>query len=179
MSGVVQEAPNEIERERTAKMPRAEASFMYRLNRKNSSAVSVVASANSSSDMPRAAAIAFGDEARVRRFAAFPAKRDRREIGTIGLDHEFPKRKLRRDLAHVRAVFESHDPGERNQMTERDNFIGLFRVPPKQWKTPRTLPAVVAHDFESIVPGIALMNDDIQPELDREIELLLETDSPV
>ena len=47
------------------------------------------------------------------------------------------------------------------------------RVPPKQWKTPAHSAAVIAHDFESIGPGIALMNDDIQLELDRKIELLL------
>ena len=33
--------------------------------------------------------------------------------------------------------------------------------------------SVIAHDFESIGPGIALKNDDIQLELDRKIELLL------
>ncbi len=36
------------------------------------------------------------------------------------------------------------------------------------------LSRVRPHDFERIVPRVALMNDDVQPELHGEIELLLE-----
>ena len=62
----------------------------HRLNRKNSSAVSVVASRDFFERNPAGGGDRFRDQSRVRRFAAFPAKRHRREIRAIGFDHELP-----------------------------------------------------------------------------------------
>ena len=58
-------------------------------------------------------------------------------------------------------------------MPECDDFLGLLPGAAETMENAGHRAAIVAHDFESIVPGIALMNDDIQLELDRKIELLL------
>ena len=58
-------------------------------------------------------------------------------------------------------------------MTECDHFLGLLLRPAETMKNTAHPPSVFTHDLERLVPGIALMNDDVQLQLDREIELLL------
>src|SRR6266480_4778099 len=106
-------------------------------------------------------------------FAAFSAKRNGREIRAIGFHHECIGRDSRCDCTDICAVLESYDAGERNKMTKIENFIGLFRRAPKAMKYTAYLPTVIAQNLESVIPRIALMNYDIQPQFNCEIEKLL------
>ncbi len=58
-------------------------------------------------------------------------------------------------------------------MPECDDFLGLIPRAAEAMENAAHGAAVFAHDLEGIGPGIALVNDDIQLELDRKIELLL------
>src|SRR5438105_8351625 len=60
----------------------------------------------------------FCHDACIRRFRAFAAKRDRRQIWAIGFHHEFPERDLCCNFSHSRSVFESDNSSERNEMVE-------------------------------------------------------------
>src|SRR5712692_3072228 len=110
----------------------------------------------------------------MRRFATFAAKRNGREIRTIGFHHELIQRDLCRDLSHGCAIFESDDPSERNQVAKNENVIRLPKRTAEAMKDAAHLATVIAQDFESATPGVALVNHHIQTTLDREIELLLE-----
>ena len=57
-------------------------------------------------------------------------------------------------------------------MTERDHILRLFERSTKAVKNAADSSGVRLHHFQGVVPGIALMNDDIQSCFDREIELL-------
>ena len=109
----------------------------------------------------------------MRGLAAFSTKRNRREIRAICFDHELPQRDLRRDIAHGSAVFESYDPGERDEVAKIDNGIRLFQGTAEAVKDAAQFSGVRFHDLERVVPGITLMNDNVQPQLRGEIELLL------
>ena len=122
--------------------------------------------------MPRARGDRFGHDACVRRLAAFSTEWHGREIRAIGFDHELPKRDLRGHLSHGQAVLESYDPGERDEVVEVDNGIRLLQRAAEAVKDAAHLSRVRFHDLQRVIPGVALMNDDIQPELRGEIELL-------
>src|SRR5438270_12963611 len=115
----------------------------------------------------------FGHEAGISRLASFTPKWHRREIRTIGFHHEFPERNLCRNRPDGSAIFESHDPGKRNEMIEIEYFICLLERAAKAMKHAPHLVSVRPHHLECVIPGVALMNYDIELELDREIELLL------
>src|SRR2546429_9635135 len=100
-------------------------------------------------------------------FAAFSTKWNRREIRAIGFHHECIGRDLRCDCTDICAVLESYDAGERNKMTKIENFIGLFRRAPKAMKHSAYLPTVIAQNLESVIPRIALMNDNVELEVYR------------
>src|SRR5947207_11558980 len=106
-------------------------------------------------------------------FATLSSERNGREIRAIGFHHECIGRYLCCDRTHICAILESHDAGERNKMTKIENFIGLFRRAPKAMKHTAYLPTVIAQNLESVIPRIALMNYDIQPQFNCEIEKLL------
>src|SRR6266581_5967369 len=108
----------------------------------------------------------FRDQPRVRRLAAFSAKWNRRQIRTIRFDHEFIDRHLSSDFAHLFSVFERDDSGEGNEMTEIENFVRLIERAAKTMKDAADLPAIVSQNLERIVPGVALMNYDIELQLD-------------
>src|SRR5882724_2152120 len=116
----------------------------------------------------------FGHEAGISWFASFTPKWHRREVWTIGFHHEFPERNLCCNRAHRSAVFESHDSSEGNEMIEIDYFIGLFQRAAKAMEDPAQFIRIRLHDLKRVIPSVALMNYDIEPKLDREIELLLE-----
>ena len=179
-SGVAQEAARSRIAPRTKQsneIPNARS--RYQQNRKNFSAVSVVASAISCKDTPRAFAIDSATRRVCHGSHRFPRKRNRREIWTIGFHHEISKRQFGRNFTHARAVLESDDSGKGNEMTERDHFLRLFARPAEAMEDAAKFSGIRPHDCERIVPCIALMNHDVQPEFNREIELLLETNSPV
>ncbi len=59
-------------------------------------------------------------------------------------------------------------------MPEIENFVCLIQCPAKAMKDAADLPAVIAQNFESIVPRVALMNHDVESQLNGEIKQLLE-----
>ena len=58
-------------------------------------------------------------------------------------------------------------------MAEIENFIRLLERAAKTMKHAANLPAIIAQNLKRIVPGIALMNHDVESQLDRKIEELL------
>ena len=82
--------------------------------------------------------------------------------------------KLRGDIANGDAVLEGHDAGERNEMPHGEHFPRIIFSPAEAVKDAAQFAAVRAHHFQGVLPRIALMNHDIEAELDCEIELLLE-----
>ena len=80
---------------------------------------------------------------------------------------------MRRHVSHGRAIFESHDARERNKMFKIENLVGLLQRSAEAMKHAAQFSGIRSHDFERVLPGIALMNDDVQAEFHREIELLL------
>src|SRR5436853_1754728 len=116
----------------------------------------------------------FRHQSRVGRLAAFSAIRNRCKIGAIGLDHETVEWNFRRDFANLFSVFEGHDSGERNEMAEAENFVGLVERAAETMKHSADLASVIAQDRQRIVPSVALMNYDVHSQFHREIEKLLE-----
>src|SRR3954471_13031643 len=110
----------------------------------------------------------------MRRLAPFSAKWFRRQVRAIGFDHETIERQLCRDVAHGAAVLKRHDSGERYEMTEREHFVCLFACAAETVKDAAQLAAIRAHNVERVLPCVALMNHHVQPQLNREVELLLE-----
>src|SRR5947207_1029550 len=58
-------------------------------------------------------------------------------------------------------------------MPKRNDFFGLLLRPAETMENSAHFPPVIAHDLERVFPRIALMNDNVQPQLDSQIELLL------
>src|SRR5205807_6389881 len=110
----------------------------------------------------------------MRGLAAFPTKWHGREIWAIGFHHELPKRNLCRDISHGCAVLESDNPREGNEMVKTDNFIRLLDCATETVENAAQFSGVRLHEFESIVPRVALMDDDVQSEFHGQIELLFE-----
>src|SRR5262245_47177558 len=109
----------------------------------------------------------------MRRFAAFSAKRDRRQIWTIGFHHEFPEQDLCRDSSHGRTVFKSDNSGKRNEVVKIENFIRLIQRASETMKNAAQFAHVWLHDFQRVLPGVALMDHCVEPQLNAEVELLL------
>ena len=59
-------------------------------------------------------------------------------------------------------------------MIKIDDFICLFQRAAEAMEYAPNLVSVRLHYFECVLPRIALMDHDIEAELDRQIELLLE-----
>src|ERR1700736_4877997 len=116
----------------------------------------------------------FRDNARVSRFAAFSSKRDRSEVRAIGFDHKTVEWNFGGDIADLFSVLECHNTSERNEMAETQNFVCLFECSAETMKHATDLTTVFAQNLEGVVPGIALMNDHVEFQFDREIEKLLE-----
>src|SRR5207244_7521255 len=116
----------------------------------------------------------FRYDARVRRFASLSSKGRGRQKWAISFDHKFPERNFCRDPSHGYTVFESNDSCERNQVVEIENFTRLIERAAETMKNTADLASVNAQDLQRVFPCVALMNHDIEPKLDREIELLLE-----
>src|SRR5436190_21292356 len=105
-------------------------------------------------------------------FASFSTKRHWSQIRAIGLDHELPEWNLSGHLPHAGTVLESHDPGERDQVIKIENLIGLLDCAAETMKDAAQFSRVWAHDFERVVPGIALMDNDVESEFHSKVELL-------
>ena len=88
----------------------------------------------------------------------FPRKGTGARYGTIGFDHEFPERDLCRDFSHGRAVFESDNSSERNEVVKIENFICLIERAAEAMKNAAQFARVWLHDFERVLPGVALMD---------------------
>ena len=84
-----------------------------------------------------------------------------------------------RNFSHSCAVFESNNSSERNEVVEIENFICLIERAAEAMENAAQFAGVWLHDFKRVLPGVALMDYDIEPQLHREIELLLEISSPV
>src|SRR5205807_6330635 len=112
------------------------------------------------------------DQPSVRRLAAFSAERDRREIWAIGFHHELPGWNLRRELPDRRAIFESYNAGEGNEMVKIENFSRLFERTAETMEDAAQLLRIRPHNFERVFPRVALMDDDIEPEFRGQIQLL-------
>ncbi len=115
----------------------------------------------------------FRYDARMRRFAALSTERDGRQIGTISFHHEFPERDLRCDFSRGRAVFESDNSRERNEVVKAENFVRLIQCASETMKNAAQLARVWLHDFQRVLPGVALMDHCVEPKLNSEVELLL------
>src|SRR5690242_21007317 len=100
----------------------------------------------------------FRNEPCICRFAPFSAKRNRREIRAIGLDHEMIERDLSGDFPDLFSIFEGDDSSERNEMTKIENFVRLFERSAETMEHAAHLPAVLAQDCKRVVPRVALMN---------------------
>src|SRR4030095_16712641 len=100
----------------------------------------------------------FGHDTCIRRFGALSAKRDRRQIWTISFHHEFPERNLCGNFSHSRAVFESDNSSERNEMIEIENFICLIKCAAEAMKNAAHFSGVRPHDFKRVLPRVALMD---------------------
>ena len=109
----------------------------------------------------------------MRRFAALSTKRRRRQVWAIGFDHKFPKRDFCRDLSHRHAAFESNNSRKRNEVVEIENFIRLIERAAEAMKDAAQLTGIRAQHFQRVLPRVALMNHNIEPKLDGQIELLL------
>ena len=57
-------------------------------------------------------------------------------------------------------------------MIEAEDLIRLFECAAVAMKDAAQFISVRSHNFERVVPRVALMNDNIESEFDREIELL-------
>src|SRR5262249_33738359 len=97
----------------------------------------------------------------VRRFSAFPAKRDGGQIWTIGFHHEFPERDLCRNFSHSGAVFESDNSSERDEVVKTENFICLIERAAEAMKNAADLAGVWRHNLKRVLPGVALMDHDV------------------
>src|SRR5207249_11813565 len=100
----------------------------------------------------------FGDESRVRWFAAFPAKWGRREIRAIGFDHECVQRNLCGDCSHGCTIFKCNNSGEGNQVAKIENLVRLLEGSAKTMKHDADLSTVIAQDFQCVVPSVTLVN---------------------
>src|ERR1700730_3030312 len=116
----------------------------------------------------------FRDKSRVCRLTSFSAKRDRREIRAVGLDHEAVHGYFCCDLSHLFPVLERNDPGEGNEMAETENVVSLFERSAEAVKDAAHLAAVIAKNFQRVVPRIALMNHCVHSQLRRKVEKLFE-----
>ena len=58
-------------------------------------------------------------------------------------------------------------------MIESQHFVRLFQCSAKAMKDAAQLVRIWLHHLERVVPGVALMNHHIEPQLHRQIELLL------
>src|SRR5438105_15576552 len=108
----------------------------------------------------------------MRGLAAFPTKRHGREIWAIGFHHELPKRNLCLDISHGCAVLETANPREGNEMVKTANFIRLLDCATETVENAAQFSGVRLYEFESIVPRVALMDDNVQSEFHGQIELL-------
>ena len=104
----------------------------------------------------------------------FPRKGAGAKIWAIGFDHKFPERNFCRDLSHGQAVFESNNSRKRNEVVEIENLIRLIERATEAVKNTAHLARIRAQDFQRVLPRVALMNHDVEPKLDCQIELLLE-----
>src|SRR6266566_7844663 len=109
----------------------------------------------------------------MRRFAALSTERNGRQIRAVGFHHEFPERDFCRDFSHGCAVFESDNSGERNEMVKAKNFIRLIERAAEAMKNATQFARVRLDDSQRLVPGVPLMDHNIEPQLHGKIELLL------
>ena len=58
-------------------------------------------------------------------------------------------------------------------MIKRDHLLSLFPGPAETMKNAAQFIRVRLHDSERVIPGIALMDHHVEPQLDRQIQLLL------
>ena len=121
--------------------------------RKNFAAVASVAAAISFSGTPRTSAI----------FSA--------TIRAIGFDHEGILRDPSNDIPHNLRIFKCDDPGEGNKVPEIEDFARLLRQISETMEDPTQFSGVGGQDLERIIPGISLVDDDVEPELCRQIKL--------
>src|SRR5206468_12678943 len=115
----------------------------------------------------------FRYDARMRGFAALSAKRNGRQIWTIGFDHEFPDWDLCCDFSHGCAVFESNNSSERNEVIKTENFIRLIERAAEAMKNAAQFTRVWLHNFKRVLPGVALMDHCVEPQFHSKVELLL------
>src|SRR5437016_1136553 len=95
----------------------------------------------------------------------------RNRIG--GDEVAFLEQRLSCDVANLFAVFKGDDSGKRNEMPEIDDFVGLIERAAKTMKDAADLPAIVSQNLERIIPGVALMNHNVEAQRRGEIEQLL------
>src|SRR5205807_8909580 len=92
------------------------------------------------------------DQSGVRWLASFSAERDRREIRAIGFHHELPGWNLRRELPDRRAIFESYNAGEGNEMVMLENFSRLFERTTETMEDAAQFARIRPDDFERVLP---------------------------
>ena len=93
--------------------------------------------------------------------AAFAAVGDRREIRSIGFNHDSVDRERSRDGPEVHRVLESDDPSEGDVMTEFNNFLSLLQRSVKTMEHAVNVGRIGAENLYGVGPGIALVDDDI------------------
>src|SRR5207248_7149386 len=84
----------------------------------------------------------FGHDPCMGGFATLPPIRHRREIRTIGFHHQLIQRDLCRDLTNGRAILEGHNSGERDQVIEGKDFLGLLESTAEAMKNAAQFPCV-------------------------------------
>src|SRR5262249_17972040 len=108
----------------------------------------------------------FCHQSSVSRLTASSAKRHRGKVRTIGFNHETIERQFGRDFADLLSVLERDNAGEGNEVAEAENLVRLFECAAETMEHAAQLAAVIAQNLERVGPGVALMNDNVQSQLD-------------
>jgi len=109
----------------------------------------------------------------VRGFAAFAAMRYRREERAVGFHHEGITRNTAAASWTVRAFLKVTMPVNETRCPRAITSRALGERVPEAVKDGAQLPVIRAEEVERFVPGVALVNDDVEAKLGGEVKLLL------
>ena len=112
-----------------------------------------------------------GDKPGVGRLTTLAPLRLGCEVGAVGLDHEGIHGNCGDNIPHKCCIFECDDAGEGNKVAERKNLSSLIRrVAEAMEHTPKTA-CVGLQNIHRVIPRIALVDDDVEAEFRRKVEL--------
>src|SRR5947208_3445771 len=74
---------------------------------------------------------------------------------------------------HGCPVFESNNSSERNEVVKIENFIRLIERATEAMKHAAQFAGVWLHNFQCVLPRVALMDHCVEPQFHSKVELLL------